>query len=280
MPPISLRYPSDIPSDIPSEGPTPPVDQEPPHPARPSLTHRTYSTSYALDQMLSELQDSQVAPSCPAAAPQLEPVLSSWIKVGTGTSASCTEAAFDNALAKVNASSTGGKMRFDCGSQPVKIVFSSTKNISRGIVIDGGARDRIALSGNGKVRLFRSINLLDQDIVFQNITLRDGNAGECSLSKSFEDCSGGALLRIWGRPINYDKRIGVTKFLNVDLINNRSYDLRTVQEIVGHQDIKTTMGYTHRVAENIKKVARNFTLGPKPENKTPEPRLKLVVSND
>lgn len=57
-------------------------------------------------------------------------------------------------------------------------------------------------------------------------------------------------------------------------------DLKTVQEIAGHQDIKTTMGYTHRVAEKVREVARNFVIKPRQKLEVEKsPKLKLVVSN-
>ncbi|TVQ79812.1 MAG: site-specific integrase [Bradymonadales bacterium] len=58
-------------------------------------------------------------------------------------------------------------------------------------------------------------------------------------------------------------------------------DLRTVQDIAGHQDIKTTMDYTHRVAEKIKEVARTFSIKPK-EVSLPKKvsNLRLVICND
>jgi integrase len=47
----------------------------------------------------------------------------------------------------------------------------------------------------------------------------------------------------------------------ITLLVASGVDLRTVQEIAGHQDIKTTMGYTHVVAEKIKQVSRSFSIG-------------------
>jgi len=39
-------------------------------------------------------------------------------------------------------------------------------------------------------------------------------------------------------------------------------DLKTVQEICGHEDIQTTMNYAHLLAEKIKEAARSFSVGP------------------
>jgi len=42
-------------------------------------------------------------------------------------------------------------------------------------------------------------------------------------------------------------------------------DLKTVQEICGHEDIKTTMSYAHLLAEKIRHVARTFSIIPQNE---------------
>ncbi len=41
-------------------------------------------------------------------------------------------------------------------------------------------------------------------------------------------------------------------------------DLKTVQEICGHEDIKTTMNYVHLVGENIRRVSEVFQVSAKP----------------
>lgn len=58
-------------------------------------------------------------------------------------------------------------------------------------------------------------------------------------------------------------------------------DLKTVQAICGHEDISTTMGYTHLIGDNVKKVASSFSLGTKPEEKNEEKvshGLRLISS--
>ncbi len=39
-------------------------------------------------------------------------------------------------------------------------------------------------------------------------------------------------------------------------------DLKTVQSICGHEDIKTTMNYVHLIGDRIKEVARSFSIAP------------------
>lgn len=51
-------------------------------------------------------------------------------------------------------------------------------------------------------------------------------------------------------------------------------DLRTVQEICGHQDIKTTMNYVHLLSERVRETARSFSILPSLSVK-PNERLKL-----
>lgn len=54
-------------------------------------------------------------------------------------------------------------------------------------------------------------------------------------------------------------------------------DLKTVKEICGHKDISTTMNYVHLVSGAIEKVAMNFSILPKLEEKK---RNLQVVNND
>ena len=50
----------------------------------------------------------------------------------------------------------------------------------------------------------------------------------------------------------------------ITLFISEGVDLRTVQAIAGHEDISTTMGYTHLIGDNIRRVAGLFSIG---ENK-------------
>lgn len=92
------------------------------------------------------------------------------VVVGDGTPASCTESAF--AAAITTASSGGGVITFNCGSNPHTIILTSAKNLSTGIVIDGG--NMITLSGNHTTRL---LQISGTGIELHNLNLAHGQAG-------------------------------------------------------------------------------------------------------
>ena len=66
--------------------------------------------------------------------------------VGSGTPASCTEAALNAALV------VGRNITFSCGASPVTITFSSSKNMTVNTSLDGGGL--VTLSGGGASSLF------------------------------------------------------------------------------------------------------------------------------
>lgn len=88
--------------------------------------------------------------------------------VGNGTSASCTEAALNTALAG------GGNVYFNCGSTPVILTVTSQKVIAANTVIDGGTNGStlITLSGGNKTRIFST----QSNVAFtiKNLTLANG----------------------------------------------------------------------------------------------------------
>ena len=92
--------------------------------------------------------------------------------VGTGTPASCTEAAFDAALATVQAAS-GGTVTFDCGGAAT-IVITAQKTISANgaLTIDGAKT--ITLTGNNATRPF----LVDApaNLILKDLTVQQGTA--------------------------------------------------------------------------------------------------------
>ena len=52
-------------------------------------------------------------------------------------------------------------------------------------------------------------------------------------------------------------------------------DLKTAQEICGHKDIATTMNYAHLLGDNLKAVARSFSIKPSAP-KVEQSMLRLV----
>ena len=100
--------------------------------------------------------------------------------VGTGTSASCTEAAFNTALATVQASS--GILSFNCGGNVI-IEFTAEKIITSAPIIINGDNN-VTLSGGDSVRLFQILNT--GNLMLNNITLSNG------YSNFFQ--GGGAIL--------------------------------------------------------------------------------------
>lgn len=98
--------------------------------------------------------------------------------VGDGTAASCTEAAFDAALAQLYPGATfpGGTITFDCGINSVTIVFTSQKAIGLGYgtVIDGN--NLINFDGGGTTRLF-AVTGDESRVELRNLDILNGNAG-------------------------------------------------------------------------------------------------------
>ena len=72
--------------------------------------------------------------------------------VGNGTPASCTEAAFDTALASLQADSFGGVISFNCGGSPHTIEIFTSATIFTSVDIDGGSL--ITLFAQGASPLF------------------------------------------------------------------------------------------------------------------------------
>ena len=112
--------------------------------------------------------------------------------VGTGSPASCTDAALNTALG------IGGTITFNCGADPVTINLQSQKTISGAVVLNGA--DRITLSGHNALRPFlvpAGAQLgLNQIIVANGLSAGDGgcihNSGTLSLTAATVDgCSAG-----------------------------------------------------------------------------------------
>lgn len=125
--------------------------------------------------------------------------------VGTGTPASCTGAAFVDAVAH------GGVITFNCGPDPVVITLDATAKIFNDtgpkIVIDGG--DKVTLSGGGAHRIlymdtcdqaqhWTTSHCDNQDspaLTVQNLTFVDGN----STGETYDGGGGGAIFARGGR---------------------------------------------------------------------------------
>jgi predicted outer membrane repeat protein len=122
--------------------------------------------------------------------------------VGTGTPASCTEAAFDTVF--FNAQTTaGGTISFNCGPAPHGLVFNTYKQVSANTTIDGGGL--VSLSGGNAVPLFQVF--ASATLTLANITVTRGfgpagaieNFGElhatnASFVANTTTQSGGAIL--------------------------------------------------------------------------------------
>jgi integrase len=83
-----------------------------------------------------------------------------------------------------------------------------------------------------------------------------------------------ADLKAWGGKVIrfHDMRHTATTLLIASGV-----DLKTVQSICGHEDIKTTMNYVHLIGDRIKEVAKNFSI--RPENQTPKKALTEISSS-
>jgi hypothetical protein len=88
--------------------------------------------------------------------------------VGGGSPGSCTEAAFDTALAAAQAG--GGTLTFSCGSSPHTIVLTTQKFISASLELRGA--DLITLSGGNATSLFQVFS--DASLTLSDITLTRG----------------------------------------------------------------------------------------------------------
>ncbi len=94
--------------------------------------------------------------------------------VGTGTSASCTDAALDAAL------TGGGLVTFNCGAAPATIDINtgtSTKTISADTTIDGGGL--VTIGGGGTTQIF----VVDSAVTFElhNLTVANEGGGGAAI---------------------------------------------------------------------------------------------------
>ena len=87
--------------------------------------------------------------------------------VGSGTSASCTEAALNAALA------IGGNITFSCGASPVTITLTSQKAVAVNTSLDGGGL--VTLTGGGTTSLL-SVNA-GRTLALANLAISGGMTG-------------------------------------------------------------------------------------------------------
>ena len=112
--------------------------------------------------------------------------------VGNGTPASCTESAFEQAIA------AGGVVTFNCGPSPYRLVLSSTKSIAQDTVIDGG--NLVTLDGGGQVRQLLldtgNFDATTPTLTLQNVTLANGHGTDNAGTGA--PTGGGAIYRYGG----------------------------------------------------------------------------------
>ncbi len=112
--------------------------------------------------------------------------------VGDGTPASCTESAFEEAVA------AGGVVTFNCGAAPYRLVLSSTKSITQDTVIDGG--NLVTLDGGGQVRQLLlnngNFDATTPTLTLQNVTFANGHGTDNAGTGA--PTGGGAIYRYGG----------------------------------------------------------------------------------
>lgn len=93
-------------------------------------------------------------------------------------------------------------------------------------------------------------NLSNDDLFF--VTEEGNPIGHDNFQRRFQKD-----LELWGgKAIRFHD----LRHTAATLLISSGIDLRTVQEIFGHEDITTTMNYTHLIGDNIKKVADLFSI--------------------
>lgn len=112
--------------------------------------------------------------------------------VGTGTPASCTSSALDNAL------QGGGLVTFNCGANPVTITLAFTEGIAASTTLDGGNKITLKAPNLHHFQVYVS-----QTFILKNIILSGGNSTTA------------------GAVDNY----GIFKAINVTFDKNKSSDM-------------------------------------------------------
>jgi hypothetical protein len=104
--------------------------------------------------------------------------------VGSG-SGTCNEAALDTAL------TAGGIITFNCGASDTTITVTSSKQITKDTVIDGGKQ--VTISGGGTQRIFVVNGAINFTV--QNITLADAFLNAARGNGPSSANSGAAIYR-------------------------------------------------------------------------------------
>lgn len=99
--------------------------------------------------------------------------------------------------------------------------------------------------------------IIEQKRLSESDTIFSNELGKPICHDNFSDRQFMVDVKAWGgRKIRFhDLRHTAT----TQMIQN-GVDIRTVQEICGHADIKTTMNYVHMVSGNVERVALSFSL--------------------
>lgn len=94
--------------------------------------------------------------------------------------------------------------------------------------------------------------LKPNDLLFTN------SKGEGIWHDSFSDMYHRDLKRWGGKGVRFHD----LRTTYITQLVSQGHDLRTVMEVAGHADIKTTMGYVKLVGQNIDKLAQSFSISP------------------
>jgi len=137
---------------------------------------------------------------------------------------------------------------------------SKSRSLSRHVTCNEYLRDEI-------LKLISQKQIQNDETLF--MTLARTPVDHDKFQKIFK-----ADLKAWGGKVIrfHDMRHTATTLLIASGV-----DLKTVQSICGHEDIKTTMNYVHLIGDRIKEVAKTFSI--RPEDQTPKKALTEISSS-
>lgn len=102
-------------------------------------------------------------------------------------------------------------------------------------------------------------NLIDRDRIRDDSVIFRNQYGDPILHDDFKKRIFDRDIKEWGGLLI---RFHDLRHTATTLMIANGLDLKTVQEICGHENIQTTMNYAHLLAEKIKDAARTFSIGP------------------